>query len=342
LTADPPIFSGSITKLYGGTGANQDVMTVYDEGGSLSPQVSLDIRSFNYSAGISSFYIGNLRTMSRRGWSPRQFNVVQILGSGSIAPGRAAFKHTNEPNAGKFSVSVPGYASGSTAYWSDPSALSDIVDVKYYGEIHGMRLGYTTSNITKRSCKNNSYSCEWNANLTQCIYPYPYEIDSSPYCGIDGSGSCVPISNIGVAYPGQQEILDGSGNLVATEWVAPTSAQISNIFSCDRDNDLETTISEYLTCISTIIERGVDYALRASNSAQSVTKPIELTKTGTTSMFSSSGTGGNALFSAFANSANSAVDTNNNSGRAVRFAYWFLAVLVILIALVLFTNNRRQ
>jgi hypothetical protein len=62
------------------------------------------------------------------------------MGSGSIAPGRAAFKHTNEQNASKFSVSVQGYASGSTAYWSDPSALSDIVDVKYYGEIHGMRL----------------------------------------------------------------------------------------------------------------------------------------------------------------------------------------------------------
>jgi hypothetical protein len=50
LTVDPPIFSGSITKLYGGTGANQDVMTIYDEGGSLSPQVYLDIRSFNYTA----------------------------------------------------------------------------------------------------------------------------------------------------------------------------------------------------------------------------------------------------------------------------------------------------
>lgn len=171
------------------------------------------------------------------------------------------------------------------------------------------------------------------------MYPYPYEIDSSALCGIDGSGACVPIANQGIAYPGQQEILDGSGNLVATEWVAPTDAQISNIFSCDRNNDLETTVQEYLTCISTIIERTVDYATRANNSAQQITKNMQLTKTGTQSMFTSSGSA-TGLFGAFADKANEAVDTNNNSGRAVRFAYWFLAVVVVLIGLVLFTNSR--
>ena len=334
----PPIFTGSISAYYW-TWTNYDIVTIYDYPFQTS---IIDDRSFNYGAGYETYFEGwNIRTYSVRGWASQLFNAVAIYWTWTAWYG--VFRHNWSQS---FTTSVSPWTWSGVSYWIDPIAKSDVFDWIYAGTITGMRLWNTNSFTTKRSCKNESYSCEWKQNWAtsfSCIYPYPYDLtdaENEAKCGIDNNWACVPIANVWLALPWQTTITTASGEVISSTWDPPTSSKISAIFSCDKNRDLETSWQEYLTCLTTVIDNAIEYWDKTQQEAQKITQWVVLTKTWTSNLFDQWQTTNNNMLSAIKVKGDTQLVGNTKTAIFVKIFYWLAILISIVIGLLLFKREK--
>lgn len=337
---NPPIFTGSISAYYW-TGANHDILMIHDYPFNISAP---DDKAFEYWLGRETYFEGgNIRTWSVRWWSDQQFNAVAIYWTWTAW--RWVFKHSTD-NSNKFTTVGTSFNGSGAVYWIDSTALSNVFDGYYVWTVTWMRLWKTNTFTNKKSCKNASYSCEWKQtwNTTfSCIYPYAYDLSDSENnlkCGIDNSWSCVPVSSTGFALPWQTTITTASWEVISSSWSPPSSSKISAIFSCDKDNNLETTWQEYLTCITTVIDNAIEYVQKTQDETTKITSGVVLTKTWTSNPFDKGQVSTNNMLSALKWKAETQLVWDTKTSIFVKIFYWFAILLSIVMALLLFKKEK--
>ena len=337
---NPPIFTGSISAYYG-TGADHDILMIYDYPFNLSAP---DDKAFEYWLGRETYFEwGNIRTWSVRWWIDQQFNAVAIYWT--WIAWRWVFKHSTD-NSNMFTTVATSFNWSGAVYWIDSTALSNVFDGYYMWTVKWMILGKTNTFTNKKSCKNASYSCEWKQNGAtsfSCIYPYSYELsdaENNAKCGIDNSWSCVPISGTGFALPWQTTITTASWEVISSSWDPPSSSKISAIFSCDKDNNLETTWQEYLTCITTVIDNAIEYVQKTQDETTRITSGVVLTKTWTSNPFDKGQVSTNNMLSALKWKAETQLVWDTKTSIFVKIFYWFAILLSIVMALLLFKKEK--